>query len=83
MRELYERLLAATAEATRYKALAEYSESSKAEAERQYQAMIAALQHERDAAQEAAAAERAKAEELAAELARLRGRGLWGRLFGR
>jgi len=82
MRELYERLLAVTAEATRYKALAEYSESSKAEAERQYQAMIAALQHERDAAQEAAAAERAKAEELASELARVKARGFWARLFG-
>jgi hypothetical protein len=75
MRELYERLLAATAEATRYRALAEYSESSKAEAERQYQAMLAALQHERDAAQ-------AKADELASELARVKARGFWARLFG-
>jgi hypothetical protein len=40
------------------------------------------VQHERDAAQEAAAAERAKAEELANELARVKARGFWARLFG-
>ena len=89
VRELYERLLTVTADATRYKALAEQTESTKAEAERQYQAMIAELQHERDAAQEkadaaeeAAAAERAKAEEAAAELARVKSRGFFARVFG-
>jgi hypothetical protein len=89
VRQLYERLLTATAEATRYKALAELTESTKAEAERHYQAMIAELQHERDAAQEkadaaeeAAAGERAKAEEVAAELARVKSRGFLARVFG-
>ena len=68
MRELYERLLAATEEATRYKAL------NAADADH-YREEVARLQQERDAAQ-------TKAEEAAAELARLQGRGFWGRLFG-
>lgn len=89
VRELYERLLTATADATRYKALAEQTESTKAEAERHYQAMIAELQHERDSAAGQAEAARAEAEaaqaeaaERAAELERLRARGFWARLFG-
>lgn len=67
VRELYERLLRATEEATRYKAL------GAAEADH-YQGELARLQHERDAAQ-------AKAEETAAELARLKSRGRWARLW--
>jgi len=89
VRELYERLLTATAEVTRYRTLAEQSDTTRAEAERAYQAMIAELQHERDAAQEkadaaeeAAAGERAKAEEVAAELARVKSRGFFARVFG-
>jgi len=82
VRELYERLLVASGEATRYKALAEQTESTKAEAERQYQDMLAELRHERDAAQAEADAAQAKAEETAAALARLRSRGFWGRVFG-
>lgn len=83
VRELYERLLTVTADATRYKALAEQTESTKAEAERQYQAMIAELQHERDAAREEAETAQAKAAEAEAELVRLKSRGFWARLFGR
>lgn len=83
VRELYERLLTVTADATRYKALAEQTESTKAEAERQYQAMIAELQHERDAAREEAETAQAKAEAAEAELVRLKSRGFWARLFGR
>lgn len=88
-RELYERLLTATEEATRYKALAEVSESAREAAERDYQAMLAELRYERDAereraaaAQAAAEAEQAKAAEAAAELERLRARGFWARVFG-
>lgn len=83
VRELYERLLTVTADATRYKVLAEQTESTKAEAERQYQAMIAELQHERDAAREEAETAQAKAEAAEAELVRLKSRGFWARLFGR
>jgi predicted transcriptional regulator len=68
VRELYERLLSVTEEATRYKAL-------NAAADDHYRDELARLQHERDAAQ-------AKAEETAAELARIQGRGFWARLFG-
>jgi hypothetical protein len=68
MRELYERLLAATEEATRYKAL-------NAAADDHYREEVARLQYERDAA-------KTEAEEAAAELARLRARGFWSRLFG-
>jgi|SRR5665647_2724272 len=68
VRELYERLLTATEEATRYRAL-------NAAGAEHYGAELARLQAERDAAQ-------AQAEETAAELARLQGRGFWGRLFG-
>jgi hypothetical protein len=75
VRELYERLVTVTEEAARYRAIAEVSESTKAEAERQYQGMIAELQQERDAAL-------AKAAETAADLERLRSRGFWSRLFG-
>ena len=62
MRELYERLLAVTADLSRYKALAEHNGSELGRAEEQYRGMIAELQHERDA-------EHARAEELAARLA--------------
>jgi hypothetical protein len=68
VRELYERLLTATEEATRYKALS-------GAADDHYREELARLQHERDTAQ-------AKAEETAAELARLKSRGFWARLFG-
>ncbi len=68
MRELYERLLQANEEATRYKALS-------AAADDHYRDEVARLQTERDAAQ-------TKAEEIAAELARLQARGFWARLFG-
>jgi len=61
-RELYERLLRATEEATRYKAL------SAAEGEH-YRDELARLQRERD--------------EATAELARLRSRGFFGRVFGK
>jgi hypothetical protein len=50
-------------------------ESTKAEAENTYKAMLAELRQERGAAQ-------TKAEEAAAELARLKARGFWSRLFG-
>lgn len=68
VRELYERLLAATEEATRYKALTAANEEH-------YREEVARLHAERDAAQ-------AKADEAAAELARLKSRGFWARLFG-
>lgn len=68
VRELYERLLAATEEATRYKALTAANEAH-------YSEEVARLHAERDAAQ-------AKADEAAAELARLKSRGFWARLFG-
>jgi len=42
--ELYERLLAVTEEATRYKTLAEVSESTRRESEEHYKAQIAELQ---------------------------------------
>ena len=74
MRELYERLLKATEEATRYKAIAESSESTKAAAEELLKARIAELAQERDAAAQ-------EASEAAPELAKLRGRGFWARLF--
>jgi hypothetical protein len=89
VRDLYERLLAATADATRYKALAEYTESTKAEAERHYQALLAevqaerdAVQAERDAAQAKADEADAKAGELTVEITRLQARGFWARVFG-
>ena len=75
VRELYERLLSATEEATRYKSLCEVSESTKAEADQEHQAAIAELRHERDDA-------RAEAEYVAQELTKLKSRGFWGRLFG-
>ena len=75
VRDLYERLVTATEEASRYKALNAASEGF-------YQGELARLQQERDAADARAAAERARADEAAADLARLRARGFWGRLFG-
>jgi excisionase family DNA binding protein len=45
--ELYERLIALTEEATRYKALSEVSESTRREAEEHYRAQIAELQYEK------------------------------------
>jgi excisionase family DNA binding protein len=71
-RGLYERLIAATEEATRYKALCEVSESTRreaAEAEAQYKDQIAELLQEKVALQE--------------RLEALEARGLWGRLFRR
>ena len=50
-------------------------ESTKAEAESTYKAMLAELRQERDTAQ-------SKAEEAAAELAKLKSRGFWSRLYG-
>jgi predicted transcriptional regulator len=67
VRELYERLLQATEEATRYKALS-------AAGDEHHREEVARLQHERDAAQ-------VKAEEAAAELARLKSRGRWARFW--
>lgn len=81
-RELYERLLTVTEEATRYKALAAASEEARAAAEREHAATVAELRQERDAAQEKAEAARAEAAAKAAELERLRSRGFWARLFG-
>jgi multidrug efflux pump subunit AcrA (membrane-fusion protein) len=88
-RELYERLLTVTEEATRYKALVQVSESTREAAEREYQAQLAELQHERtlaadraEAAEAEALAAQAKAEEAAAELERLRSRGFFARVFG-
>ncbi len=86
VRDLYERLLAATEEATRYKALNAASEAH-------YRDDVARLQHERDAAQDrAAAAEAQAAADLAALAAerdaaqadadRLRSRSWWARTFG-
>ena len=51
------------------------SASTKAEAENTYKAMLAGLRQERGAAQ-------TKSEETAAELARLKARDFWSRLFG-
>ena len=82
VRELYERLLVATGEATRYKALAEVSDSERAAAEREYQGKLAELQYERDAAQVEAAAAKVEADKAAAELERLRRRGFFARVFG-
>ena len=45
--ELYERIITLTAESTRYKTLAEVSESTLRETEEHYKATIAELQHER------------------------------------
>ena len=81
-RELYERLLTATEEATRYRALAAASEDARAAAEREHAATVAELRHERDAAREKAEAAQAEAAAAAADLARQRSRGFWGRLFG-
>ena len=50
--ELYERLLALTEEATRYKALTEVSENTRRESEAHYQAQIAELLHEKKALEE-------------------------------
>jgi len=75
VRQLYERLLTLTEETTRYKALAEISESTRAEQEKHYQDELARLRYEAQAAQE-------KAAELAAEVERLKSRGFWARLFG-
>lgn len=89
VRELYERLLSVSEEATRYRALAEVSESTRAADAEHFAAEVARLQHERDearenasAAEEAAAAERAKAAEVAAELERVKSRGFLARVFG-
>ena len=73
--DLYERLLKATEEATRYRTIAESSESSMVESQRAFDAMLAELRNERDTAQ-------AKADEAAAEVTRLKSRGFWGRVFG-
>lgn len=88
-RELYERLLAATEEATRYKALAQVSESTREASEREYQAQLAELRQECTlsadralAAEAEAEAAQAQAAEAAAELERLRSRGFFARLFG-
>jgi molybdenum-dependent DNA-binding transcriptional regulator ModE len=72
--ELYERLLKATEEATRYRAIAESSESSKVESQRAFDAMLAEARNDLDAAQ-------TKADQAAAELAKLKSRGFWGRVF--
>jgi len=68
VRELYERLLQATEEATRYKALSTASETH-------YRDELARVQAERDAAEAQAAA-------LAADLERVRSRGFFARVFG-
>lgn len=78
---LYERLVTATEEAARFKAIAEISESTKREAEEAYQAMLAAVRAERDTAQAKADAAAQEAAEAAAELAKLRSRGWWSRLW--
>jgi excisionase family DNA binding protein len=74
--ELYERLLEATAEATRYKALCEVSEGTHREAEEDYKAQLAALMAERAALADEKAA-------LQERLEALEHRGFWARLFGR
>jgi hypothetical protein len=75
VRDLYERIGDLREELARFKTIAEQSESTKAEAERHYQALLAEIAQERDtAAQEAT--------EAAAEVARLKARGFWGRVFG-
>ena len=76
VRELYERLVAATAEASRYKALCEVTESTKAEDAAHFAAGVARLTQEAEAA-------KAEAAEAAAELERLRSRGPLARLFRR
>lgn len=73
---LYERLLEATAEATRYKTLTELSESTLRQQENEYREQIARLEFEkRDAEREKQALEE--------RLAALEGRGLWARIFGK
>jgi hypothetical protein len=91
-RELYERLLSATEEATRYKALAAASDEARELAATDYAAAVAELAATRQraeaaladaaAAQAQAEAERERAERTEAELERLRARGFWARLFG-
>ena len=76
VRDLYERLLVVTGDVARYKALAESTGSALSDAERDYQATLAELRHERDAA-------KVEAEEIAAELAILKSRGFFSRAFRR
>jgi len=75
VRALREQLDATLVDLGRYRQLAESTESTAAEVERILKERIAELQQERDAARE-------KAEEAAAERARLKSRGFWSRLFG-
>jgi len=74
--DLYERLLALTAETTRYKTLAEVSESTLREAEQHYKEQIAELQAEK-AALEARLAEVERPPEEPAE----ERPGFWRRVF--
>lgn len=87
--ELRERMEATLEDLGKYRALVEAAEHADKRVEGILGERIAELQHERDtaqekaaAAEEAAAAERAKAEEAAAELARVKSRGFFARLFG-
>lgn len=73
--DLRRRLDETLEELGRYKALAAAAQDTNERVEAGLKERLAELQHERDAAQ-------AKAEEAAAELARLRSRGFWARLFG-
>ncbi len=72
--ELHQRLEATLLELGKYKALVEASEAAQKRVEAIMAERIAELQRDLSTAQ-------AKAEEASAELARLRTRGFWGRVF--
>lgn len=80
--DLYERLLQATEEATKYRVLCEVAESSRQQAEEDYRRQIAELLSEKRGLEDQLQVEQAERIATEQRLQAERSRGFWSRLFG-
>lgn len=80
--DLYERLLQATEEATKYRVLCEVAESSRQQEEEDYRRQIAELLSEKRSLEDQLQAEQAERIATEQRLQAERSRGFWSRLFG-